>query len=243
MDDDMGAVIIQHLDAVRRERERRQVDVHLLQRVLALKAYQQERFRRTYPDLLESERYQPAALFFLQELYGPDDFTQRDEQFARIVGPLVRLFPREILRTVERLTGLHALSERLDTDMACHGPQPGWSRRDYVQAWQAVGCRDDRHQQIELLLDVGSAMDRLTRNPLLRHSLRAMRGPAKSAGLGDLQSFLEAGFDIFKRMRGASEFLSLVRSREETLCARLFASDALPVAPSPVADHPLGQLP
>jgi hypothetical protein len=86
-------------------------------------------------------------------------------------------------------------------------------------------------------------MDRLTRNPVLRHSLRAMRGPAKASGLGDLQSFLEAGFDTFRHIRGSQEFLKIVQAREEALRARLFAPDAMQAADSPAADDPLGQLP
>ena len=60
------------------------------------------------------------------------------------------------------------------------------------------------------MLAVGSALDRYTRNPLLRASLRLMRGPAAAAGLGALQGFLERGFDTFREMRGAREFLDTV---------------------------------
>jgi hypothetical protein len=70
---------------------------------------------------------------------------------------------------------------------------------------------------------VGSALDRYTRNPLLRHSLRLMRGPASAAGLGALQHFLETGFDTFREMRGAAYFLDTVAQRERRLAAQLFA--------------------
>ena len=39
--------------------------------------------------------------------------------------------------------------------------------------------------------------------PLLRNALRLMRGPARAAGLAELQHTLESGFDIFKAMKGA----------------------------------------
>jgi hypothetical protein len=38
-----------------------------------------------------------------------------------------------------------------------------------------------------------------------------------------LQGFLERGFDTFREMRGAREFLDTVASRERQLAARLFA--------------------
>jgi hypothetical protein len=86
----------------------------------------------------------------------------------------------------------------------------------------------ERERQIALMLLVGTALEGYTRNPLLRHSLRLMRGPAQAAGLGALQSFLERGFDTFRAMRGASEFLGVVSSRERTLAASLFGGASAP---------------
>jgi hypothetical protein len=74
-------------------------------------------------------------------------------------------------------------------------------------------------------LEVGTALDGLTRKPGLRQSLRLMRGPARAAGLAALQSFLERGFDTFKAMNGAAEFLALVGLRERELAAKIFATD------------------
>jgi hypothetical protein len=50
-----------------------------------------------------------------------------------------------------------------------------------------------------------------------------MRGPAQMAGLGALQHFLETGFDTFRAMRGAGEFLATVKQREAALAQTLFS--------------------
>src|SRR5512138_3570383 len=100
--------ILGYLRTVDAERERRAAAPELAQRVHAIKSYQQQRFMRTYADLLGSDRYAAAANFFLQELYGPKDYSQRDAQFARVVPSLVRLFPQEIVETVKTLGELHA---------------------------------------------------------------------------------------------------------------------------------------
>jgi hypothetical protein len=63
-----------------------------------------------------------------------------------------------------------------------------------------------------------------------------MRGPARAAGMSALHLFLESGFDTFRGMRGADEFLGLIGSRERSLAATLFS-----VSPAQVAR--LGQLP
>jgi len=68
-----------------------------------------------------------------------------------------------------------------------------------------------------------------------------MRGPARAAGLSELQHFLESGFDTFLAMRGAKEFLSMVSEREHSLVSSLFNPDALLGGAEHA--HALGQLP
>jgi hypothetical protein len=236
MSHEAGAAILGHLAAVEGERADRAVDAALSARVHVIKQYQQRRFEHTYADLLAHPRYAGAANFFLDELYGPSDFTQRDAQFARIVPTLVRLFPAEVVATVEALAALHALSERLDTAMARALPSAEVEASAYAKAWQRCGDAAGRESQVALMQRVGESLDALTRNPLLWHSLRLMRAPARAAGLGALQTFLEAGFDTFRGMRGAQAFLELIGRRERELAASLFAVDA----PKPAW---LGQLP
>lgn len=243
-----GQHILVHLRAVEAQRRRRQADAVLGARVQAVKRFQHARFTRTYVDLLSQPRYGRATRFFLDELYGPHDFAQRDEQFARVVPALVRLFPHEIVATVRCLAELHALSESLDSAMAMAMPAGDLDRAGYVAAWQAVGQVEQRERQIALMLEIGQALDRYTRKPLLRHSLRMMRLLAQAAGLAALQGFLESGFDTFREMRGAEDFLRTVATRERALAAALFAGDTVaqvtPGASGQGSPAPqLGQLP
>ncbi len=234
-----GQAILENLQKVAAERRRRDDDAMLEARTRAIKDYQHRRFARTYSDLLAQPRYAQSARFFLDELYGPQDFTDRDAQFARVVPGLVRIFPHELVATVQALSELHALSETMDSAM---GAELSSFRVDawvYAGAWQAVGRPRVRARQIELMMQVGGALDRYTRNPILRHSLRLMRGPARAAGLAALQSFLETGFDTFRAMKGAEEFLQTVANRERELAARLFAVDlAAARAADELADLP-----
>jgi hypothetical protein len=214
------------------QRAQRAADSSLLDRVQAVKHYQHERFQHTYADLLAQPRYARATRFFLEELYGPMDFTRRDTQFKRVVPALVRLFPREVVLTVQTLGELHALSEELDTAMGRQVPAGAVDLAGYVAAWQAVGRPAEREAQIMLMRRVADALDVYTRNPLLRHSLRLMRTPARLAGLPELQAFLEAGFDTFGAMHGAKDFLDTVVGRERVLAAWLFAAKVPPVVDS-----------
>jgi hypothetical protein len=220
--------ILELLHRVDEQRLLREADPALQARVQAVKHYQHERFQHTYADLLAQPRYAQATRFFLDELYGPVDFTRRDTQFKRVVPGLVRLFPREVVRTVQTLGELHALSEELDSAMGRVAPPGPVDLAGYASAWRAVGRPADREAQIMLMRRVADALDLYTRNPLLRHTLRLMRTPARLAGLPELQAFLEAGFDTFGAMRGAKDFLDTVVSRERALAAWLFAAQVPP---------------
>jgi hypothetical protein len=217
--------ILRYLAFVESLRAARLRDPVFAQRVTRVKAYQQLRFTRTYADLLASERYSPAATFFLAELYGPGEFGQRDAQFARVVPKLSPMLPAEVMSTVRDLARLHAISESLDSEMARHTSGDQVRREDYVKAWQRVGQRDQRELQLQLVLDLGKSLDALTRRSWIIAALRLMRGPAHAAGLSSLQLFLESGMSSFRSMRGAAAFLEVVRTRESRLIDALFAVD------------------
>jgi hypothetical protein len=237
-----AAAILAHLMSVEDERIHRIGTPGLTEKVGAIKAYQQLRFSHTYSDLLHSNRYGAASRFFLDELYGPTDFTQRDAQFARVVPALVRLFPSEVVETVASLAALHALSESLDTAMGAQLVDRSIAGIDYVRAWQGTARRADREAQVSMTLDVARRLDRLTGRILVRNSLRLMRLPARAAGMTQLQQFLEAGFDTFGNMKGAEEFIDIVGDRERALASAMFS--AVPEsATDPATVHALSTLP
>lgn len=227
-----AALIIR--DAVARVAQLRQLAAStpgLARAVSDIKHLQARRFAGTYDDLLHSAHYRPACLFFLQELYSDKDYARRDAQFARMAGPLDKLFPQSVVQTAIALAQLHRLTEELDFATAQHWlTQPeGPEATRYVRAWRAVDQRVDRRTQLASVMTVGHELARLTRLPGLRLMLKMMRGPARLAGMESLQCFLELGFDIFEAMgrkaKGAAFFLETVRGRESRLIELLFEAD------------------
>jgi len=240
--------IAEHLTQVARERRLREGQPRLQAAVQALKRYQQQRFARTYADLLASPRFGAAARFFLDELYGPKDFSQRDAQFMRVVPLMVHMLPAQLVHTLDMLAQLHAVSEALDSTMASHLATDRIDAMAYIRAWQLTGQPAKRETQIALTQQIGAALDHYMRKPLLRRTLRMMRGPARAAGFGELQHFLEAGFDAFRSMDGASEFLNCIGQRERQLAESLFgvalSANAIDARAAGSADaHELQQLP
>ena len=198
--------------------------------ILSVKRFQSRRFEHSYADLLWGGPYQAAARFFLDELYGDADYSERDSQFAKIAGAIQRLLPRHAVATAVSLANLHALSETLDHTMGLAWERGCDGRLDdqscYVNAWRMSGRREDRYRQLQLVLGIGTDLSKLTHTPGLRLMLKMMRGPATAAGVPDLQRFLEVGFDTFaamgKCLDGADGFLTLVRAREREMIDTLF---------------------
>jgi hypothetical protein len=216
-----------HLAAVRALRAGARTDPAVEERRLALRAFQAQRLERTYPDLLASPRYGPAAAFFLSDLYGAKDVTARDEGVARILPMLVRVMPAAALDTIARAVELDALSERLDlalVDELRRRDPAGRAIGDaaYAAAYRAAGTRADRERQIALTGEIGAALDRLAHKPLLGGALRMMEVPARQAGLGALHDFLARGLKAFRHMRGAEEFLRIIDRRERLINERIF---------------------
>lgn len=212
-----------------------------------VKRFQARRFQATYADLLQSPRYKTATAFFLSELYSDQDYAERDQQFDRIAGTIAKLFPQAVVNTAAALAEAHALTETLDDQMARQwlasrrtAPAEGECAR-YVRCWRGAGDAAARHQQLEVVLQLGQALNRLTRTLGLRTLLKMMRHPAAAAGLTSLQHFLESGFDAFAGMRGADEFLRSIRDREREWIRSLFEDE--PVACETQLRHLLAAFP
>ena len=201
---------------------------------LLLREWQAARLSRSYPDLLASERFGKAAHFFLTDLYGPKDFSSRDEEVERIMPLMLSILPLSALQTLSLAIEVDALTEALDAAMVVELEKAGAidaiDAEAYASAYRAVGRQLDRERQIDLIQSTGEALDRLAKKPLLTTLLKLMRAPAHLAGLGDLHEFLESGFDAFRHMGDAHEFLDIIETRERRVLENLFSGAARPFA-------------
>lgn len=201
--------------------------------------WQARRLRHTYADLAADSRYCAAIRFFESELYGGGDFSQRDADLARVVPLMVRMLPETVIATIADAVELNALSHELDASLVGHlaSTDGALTVPAYCNAYRAMGCRAERERQIALIADVGGALDGHVRRPLVRGALAMMRKPAHLAGFGMLHAFLQRGFDAFRAMRGARDFLDTVVAREMALMQRILAGETAPF-PDPLSGFP-----
>lgn len=197
-------------------------------RLAELKRWQSERLATTYEDIASEPRFRAATEFFLVDLYGPKDFSGRDQAMIRIVPVMSRILPASAVETAALAIELEALSEDLDCRLAHGLPDGELTPSSYAKAYRETSTRAERERQVELIGAVGARLEGLVGKPLVSGTLKLMRHPARAAGLSDLQEFLERGFGAFRAMRGAGPFIALVRERETAILNRLFSGAAEP---------------
>jgi len=206
-------------------------DASLRQCWHVVKEFQSRRLAATYADLLASDRYRAPCEFFLEELYGANkDFEQRDAEALRVVPKLAKMLPTRAVETLALAVELDEMSERFDSGLARNIALPA-TPQSYAAAYRKVGSEAERERQIDAVSEIGRALDKLARIPMLSAMLHMMKAPAEMWGLAHLHHFLQRGFDAFADMRGASEFLATISRRESMINRRLFAGEADPFRP------------
>ncbi len=207
------------LNRLQQQHQRSGADAEIARRLAALRAWQSRRLAASYADIRQQHRFAAACEFFLADLYGEGDFGDRDRAVERVVPIMMRLLPEGVLASLARAIELNALSQELDYGMAAALPghcthADAITDVDYAAAYALSAERQARRRQLALLLVLGRELDRLVRKPMLSELLHLCRWPARMAGLGALQSFLERGFDAFGKLGGANVFLGTILLRE-----------------------------
>ena len=144
------------------------------------------------------------------------------EQVLRALDKLKRFLPAAALRALAGAFEVHVLTIELDAATADRLHSPAHvDDAAYAAAYRAAGRRQDRDRQITLIGEIGTLLDSLAHRPEVGLAIRLARGPAHAAGYGQLQDFLERGYDAFRTLDGAGEFLAAIDGRERELMHRL----------------------
>lgn len=195
-----------------------------------LAEWQADRLARTYADLQREPRYQPAIEFFLTDLYGPRDFSQRDHDVERVYPLMARVLSEHAIHSIALAMELHALSQDFDARMARIlteelGVTDQLDPDTYAEAFRRCNDFPLRRRQIELVGNVGRVLEEVVRKPVIYAAVRVAHRPAHAMGFGELQDFVERGFRAFRHMDGATYFVNTVLERETRLLEQIVAGE------------------
>lgn len=190
----------------------------------SLQRWQRARLARSYADLLAEPQFRAAGHFFLEELYGGLEFRERDQQVSKVLPVMTRTLPEHLLHALARAFELQAISLELDMEMAGQMARADISELDeraYQRLYLLTGRAEDRRQQIELIHGLGLELNDVVRHRLVLNLVRLLRLPARAAGFGQLQDFLEQGLWAFRKMGDGERFVETIYRREHEIMRRL----------------------
>lgn len=210
-----------------------------------LRRWQAARLAVSFEGFMQDPKRKPAAEFFLTDLYGDRDFSRRDSDIARIAGKMQRLLPQTLLETLADAIELGVLSHALDLRMAEALERLAPKRKTldddlYGRAYREVGLPRLREHQVDLIVVAGYGLGQALRSRGVATLLGVLRGPARAAGFGELQSFLERGFGAYAKLDDVASFIADIERSEREVARRLFAARPEPFAPLPGARPPAG---
>ncbi|RNF83215.1 FFLEELY motif protein [Montanilutibacter psychrotolerans] len=198
-----------------------------------LRRWQAARLQASFERFLLDPRRRPAAQFFLTDVYNDHDFSRRDADIARVLPMMQTLLPGALLATVADAIELGVLTHAFDLRMAHVLDRIAPRRRKldaalYAQAYREAGLPRLRGHQIDLIASVGNGLGRALRMTGVVVLLKLSRGPAKAAGLSELQGFLERGVAAFSKLGEVAGFIAEIEGDERDVAARLFGGDPDP---------------
>jgi hypothetical protein len=193
---------------------------------LALQHFQSERLRRDHADLAQEPQYRLLGAFFFEELYGPRDFTARDQQ-ARRLQQFVHLAPGLNIGDVEKVLELLDLSNQLD-DVIVElllqiGAPPDFDEATYERAYRLADNYGARLRQLDLVRDSLYNVHRISSRPLVGLALNRTEQLAAAVGMADIHRFLRRGYAAIQPVRDMPRFVETVYLREKERLDRIFA--------------------
>ncbi|MCY7296575.1 FFLEELY motif protein [Alteromonas sp. a30] len=204
----------------------------------ALKEWQCDRLLASHYHLWEVERFQPAITFFINELYGPKDFTERDADIAKVVPKMEKWLPERAFHSLEVAIHLNTLSQDLDLALldqlgSLLGIIPSQkgtlNAAAYAQAYKACNNPRERALQLDYIEKLGADLAKVVKIPGISSILKMARTPAKTIGVESLQQFLEDGFSAFKKLGKVEDFMVPIITEERRISEALFrGEDVLP---------------
>ncbi|HJZ47581.1 MAG TPA: hypothetical protein VKE41_10465 [Roseiflexaceae bacterium] len=192
---------------------------------LSLQIFQSQRLRRDHADLAAEPQYRQIGEFFFKEMYGPQDFSSRDEQ-ARRLHQFVHLAPGLAVRDVQDVLELLELTNQLDdavaAQLAALKAPLDFDETTYERAYRLCDNYADRVRQIELIRKSLYNVYRMAHKPLIGAVLQRTRGLAQTVGMADIHRFLLLGYQAIQAVRDIYRFVETILLREQDRLDRIY---------------------
>jgi hypothetical protein len=223
--------IIRHLHGINTMQKIAE-EAELMTTIKAVQSWQCKRLLVSHQHMYQQKRFKPAVEFFINELFGPNDFSQRDKDIARIIPKMSTFLPQKALQSLACALHLNTLSFELDFELAKRLVDTTINRDTYAKAYISCNNFASRQQQIDYIRNLGNDLADVVKIKGISSLLFISRKPAKMAGVLALHEFLEKGFKSFKNMGNVEDFITPLVNKEREIMQQI----ANPNCPNPLPD-------
>jgi hypothetical protein len=237
--DSSAAETLRHYTALSNELHRRYLgDAEVLAAYERLIDLQMAYFLPRYDDLRDKPGYDAAIDFVVADLTGPG-IADRDRDLEKVVPVMARTMPDRALPALATGMALNAriLEINLGIEACLHQrllDGDPITEREYCLASREVSDFEQFEELVGMTRRAGETLDHIVRLPMVRPLMRMMRGPARLAGFGDLQAFLEKGFHTFVAVEDVGVFLDAMEQRMSRVFHRVFVAPEHELADTPI---------
>ncbi|MGI9249281.1 MAG: FFLEELY motif protein [Woeseiaceae bacterium] len=181
-----------------------------------------------FSELYVVDGYAAAIDFVMSDLAGVG-ISSRDSDLERAAPAITTMLPLGALETIATAAEMNARVLKINIGI-CRYLLTGTRLPAEITEYEyCVACRKASSQEecvglVHLITGLGETLKSLVKIPMIGITLRAMRAPARAAGFGALQDFLEKGYFTFRQIPDIDHFLSEIENRMVEVFERIYTA-------------------
>lgn len=211
-------------------------DPVLWQRLQDVQTWQKQRIQRTHHKNFTEKQNLLMAEYFINRLYGGPDFDRLAEQIARLnryAHKAEKLIPENAIKTGTAGVELAILAVRLDEQVAVqllkdHHPAEALTDDLMRQAYLKLEQAEERHQQLELLDQLGKNLDKYLRSFVVYTAFKMCKHTAHKYNFDVMYEFMQEGFLAMKPLKSAEKFVKDFTRIERQIIDKVHAGHLYP---------------
>ena len=200
-------------------------DPILKQRLNEAQSWLKTRIQDTHQALFSEPKNQLMAQYFINRLYGGpefDDLALQIERLLKYAHKTEKIIPENAIKTGLKSVGLAVLAMELDEQVAAQllKDYPVNQKIDDEMMRQTLiklDQADARKQQLDLLDDLGVALDKYMRSFIMHTAFKMCKGAATKYNFELMYDFIGEGFSAMKPLKSAATFIQNFTEKERII--------------------------
>lgn len=194
------------------------------------------RIQETHHDMFNQPENQLMAKYFINRLYGGpefDDLAIQIERLLKYAHKAEKIIPENAIKTGLKSVGLAVLAMKLDEQVAVQllkDYPANQSIDDEMMRLTLIKLDQEqaRYQQLQMLDDLGVALDKYMRSFLMHTAFKMCKGTATKYKFELMYDFIGEGFVAMKPMKSAAKFIHEFTVKEQETVKKVHAGHPNP---------------